>query len=130
MKVWYTVTAMKVRDTHLINPKMVKFDFFGDPNSDEGYALVIEIAQNKLHTTEGVALHFKLQEESETENNSYTKEEIEEIVKDFETKGYGVKEARTENGALIIKWKDPQQTGKEESTYYKIYNCCVKESEQ
>ena len=120
MKAWYTITAMKVRDTHLINPKMVKFDFFGDPDSDDGYALAIEIARNKLHTTEGVALHFEGHEERAMKNNGFTKEEIEAIVKDFENKGYGIKEARTENGALIIKWKDAQQTGKEESVYHKI----------
>jgi hypothetical protein len=53
-------------------------------------------------------------------NNGYTKDEIEVIVKDFENRGIGIKEAKTENGALIIKWADPKQTGKEESIYHKI----------
>ena len=53
-------------------------------------------------------------------NNGYTKEEIENIARDFENRGIGIKEIKTENGALIIKWADPKQTGKEESVYYKI----------
>jgi hypothetical protein len=53
-------------------------------------------------------------------NSTYTKKEIEAIVKDFENRGIGVKEVKTENGALIIKWADAKQTGKEESIYFKM----------
>ena len=59
MKAWYTVKAVKERDTYLIDPQIVEFDFFGDPNSKEGYALATEIAQNKLHTAESVAMCFE-----------------------------------------------------------------------
>lgn len=52
--------------------------------------------------------------------NGYTKEEIATIARDFENRGIGIKEIKTENGALIIKWADPKQTGKEESVYHKI----------
>ena len=52
--------------------------------------------------------------------NGYTTGEIETIARDFENRGIGIKEIKTENGALIIKWEDPKQTGKEESVYHKI----------
>lgn len=52
--------------------------------------------------------------------NGYTKAEVEAIAKDFENRGIGIKEIKVENGALVIKWADPKQTGKEESVYHKI----------
>ena len=57
MKTWYTVKAMRVRDTHLNEPETVEFDFFGDVDND--YDLVMEIAKNKLHTTESVCFKIK-----------------------------------------------------------------------
>lgn len=58
-KAWYKVKAMKLTDTRHNNPLIIEFDFFGDPNSDEGYALAMEIAKNKLHTTESVVMYFE-----------------------------------------------------------------------
>lgn len=59
MKTWYIVKAMIETNTKLSDPQIVEFDFFGDPNSHEGYALATEIAKNKLHTTESVAMCFE-----------------------------------------------------------------------
>ena len=65
MKAWYTVKAMEETIAIYSNPQTVEYDFFGDLNSCEDVARAIEIAQNKLHTTECVSLQFKAQCESE-----------------------------------------------------------------
>jgi hypothetical protein len=50
----------------------------------------------------------------------YTTKEIETIRNDFENRGIAIKEIYTEGNELVIKWANPEKTGKQESRYIKM----------
>lgn len=58
MKEWYVVVAVRSKDVNCADADMVAFYFFGDPGDSCDIESAVEIAKNKLHTTDDIFYHF------------------------------------------------------------------------